>query len=96
VYTSERDQDFVHGIIHKELIHGIFRNEIRDMLVSVAHQLAQECDAIILGCIELPLILNENCGIKVVVTTRILAHAALDFANHIGELTSPLQSCSHF
>lgn len=81
VYTSERDQDFVHGIIQKELIHGIFRNEMRDMLVSVAHQLAPKCDAIILGCTELPLVLNEeNCGIKVVDTTRILAHAALDFA----------------
>jgi aspartate racemase len=41
----------------------------------------QNCDAIILGCTELPLLLNEeNCGIKVVDTTRILAHAALDFA----------------
>jgi aspartate racemase len=81
VYTPERDQDFFHGIIQKELIRGIFRNECRDMLVSVANQLAQKCDAIILGCTELPLILNEeNCGIKVVDTTRIQAHAALDFA----------------
>jgi aspartate racemase len=81
VYTSEREQDLVHGIIQKELIRGIFRNEIRDMLVVVANQLAPKCDAIILGCTELPLVLNEeNCGIKVVDTTRILAHAALDFA----------------
>lgn len=81
IYACERDQNFVHGIIQKEVIRGIFRDEIRDMLVSVAHQLAQKCDAIILGCTELPLVLNEeNYGIKVVDTTSIVAHAALDVA----------------
>ncbi|KAJ5359234.1 Aspartate racemase [Penicillium cataractarum] len=81
VYTSESEQDRVHDIIQTELIRGIFRNETRNELVGIAQQLAPKCDAIILGCTELPLILDEeNCGIKVVDTTRNLAHAALDFA----------------
>ncbi|OOQ87792.1 hypothetical protein PEBR_16529 [Penicillium brasilianum] len=81
VYTSELEQDRVNDIIHTELICGIFLNETRNELVGIANRLAAKCDAIILGCTELPLILDEeNCGIQVVDTTRILAHTALDFA----------------
>ncbi|CEO59089.1 hypothetical protein PMG11_03777 [Penicillium brasilianum] len=81
VYTSEWEQDRVNDIIHTELVRGIFLNETRNELVGIAKRLAPNCDAIILGCTELPLILDEeNCGIKVVDTTRNLAHAALDFA----------------
>ncbi|KAJ5450316.1 uncharacterized protein N7458_006765 [Penicillium daleae] len=81
VYTSESERDLVHDIIQTELIRGIYSKQTCDTLVSIASRLVPKCDAIILGCTELPLILNEeNCGIKVVDTTRILAHAALDFA----------------
>ncbi|KAJ5167373.1 uncharacterized protein N7482_006154 [Penicillium canariense] len=81
VYPSESDQDLVHDIIQTQLVCGIFLDETRDKLVRIAKQLAPHCDAIILGCTELPLILNEeNCMIKVVDTTRILSHAALDLA----------------
>jgi aspartate racemase len=81
VYISELEQDRVNDIIQTELVRGIFLNETRNELVDIAKRLAPKCDAIILGCTELPLILDEeNCGIQVVDTTRILAHTALDFA----------------
>ncbi|KAJ5126671.1 hypothetical protein N7448_007450 [Penicillium atrosanguineum] len=81
VYVPDAEQDLVHDVIQNELIKGIFTDQTRDDLVLVAKQLAPHCDAIVLGCTELPLILNEgNCQIKVVDTTRILSHAALDLA----------------
>lgn len=81
VYALDAEQDYVHDAIQNELIKGIFTAQTRDGLVLVAKQLAPQCDAIILGCTELPLVLTEeNCQIKVVDTTRILSHAALDFA----------------
>ncbi|CAF1419665.1 unnamed protein product [Adineta steineri] len=40
-----------------------------------------DCDAIILGCTELPIVYNEdNLGKPVVDTTRLLAHYALQLA----------------
>ncbi|KAJ5676653.1 uncharacterized protein N7477_002286 [Penicillium maclennaniae] len=79
VYIPDVEQDYVHDVIQNELIKGIFTEQTRDGLILVAKQLAPRCDAIVLG--ELPLILSEeDCEIKVVDTTRILSHAALDFA----------------
>lgn len=81
VYSPDADQDFVHDTIQNELICGIFRDETVDRLVRIAKDLAKQCDAIILGCTELPLVLNEeNCETKCVDTTRLLSHAALDVA----------------
>jgi aspartate racemase len=41
-----------------------------------------ECDAVILGCTELPIVYNENnLGKPVVDTTRLLAHYALKLAS---------------
>jgi aspartate racemase len=81
VYVPDAEQDYVHDAIQNELIKGIFTDQTRDGLVLIAKQLAPQCDAIVLGCTELPLILTEeNCQIKVVDTTRVLSHAALDFA----------------
>jgi aspartate racemase len=40
-----------------------------------------QCDAVILGCTELPEVYNaENIGMPVIDTTRLLAHQALDHA----------------
>ncbi|KAJ5774983.1 hypothetical protein N7457_009879 [Penicillium paradoxum] len=81
VYVSDSDQAIVMHAIEKELVQGIFLEETTNKLVRIAKDLATRCDAIILGCTELPLVLGEeNCGIKVVDTTRLLSHAALDFA----------------
>lgn len=81
VYAPAADQEFVHDKIQNELICGVFLDETRDKLVQIAQRLASQCDAIILGCTELPLVLTEgNCRAKCVDTTRLLSHAALDLA----------------
>ncbi|KXG49366.1 Aspartate racemase [Penicillium griseofulvum] len=81
VYASDIDQTIVMDAILHELINGIFLEKTTGELVRIAKELATRCDGIILGCTELPLVLTEqNCGIDVVDTTRLLSHAALDFA----------------
>ncbi|KAJ5382335.1 Aspartate racemase [Penicillium concentricum] len=81
VYASDTDQAIVMDAILHELINGTFLEKTSSELVRIAKELATRCDGIILGCTELPLILTEqNCGIEVVDTTRLLSHAALDFA----------------
>ncbi|CAG8909788.1 unnamed protein product [Penicillium egyptiacum] len=81
VYVSDTDQAIVMDAILNELASGIFLETTISELVRISKELATRCDAIILGCTELPLILTEeNCGAEVVDTTRLLSHAALDFA----------------
>jgi len=42
---------------------------------------ADSCDAVVLGCTELPLVLNDgNCALPTLDSTRLLARAALDRA----------------
>ncbi|MFA7667596.1 MAG: amino acid racemase [Burkholderiaceae bacterium] len=81
VYPSAADQDAMMKIIYHELIRGIFTDASRQQLEDITKRLAVNCDAVVLGCTELPLVLTEEaCGTKLVDTTRILAHAALDRA----------------
>ncbi|KAJ5158140.1 uncharacterized protein N7500_007791 [Penicillium coprophilum] len=81
VYASDTDQVIIMDAILHELVNGTVLENTRRELVRIAKELATRCDGIILGCTELPLVLTEqNCGIEVVDTTRLLSHAALDFA----------------
>ncbi|MBM4790637.1 amino acid racemase [Streptomyces sioyaensis] len=81
VYPSDEDQDAVSGIISNELTKGVFLDESRRVLESVAHRVEREVDAILLGCTELPLVMNaEGFEVPCVDTTRLLSHAALDMA----------------
>ena len=75
--TTERSE--IHRIIMEELVYGVFKSE------SVAcHQRVIErmkgtgCDAVILGCTEIPLIINDaNSPLPTLDSTRLLARAAL-------------------
>lgn len=72
----------VNRIIFEELVHGDFRPSSIEYLQNVIERLKQRgCDAVILGCTELPLVLNdENSPLPVLDSTRLLARAALDYA----------------
>ena len=72
--AAERDE--IHRIIMEELIYGIFKPEGVAYCAKVAGRMS--CDAVILGCTELPLILNDsNCALPTLDSTRLLARAAL-------------------
>jgi len=76
---DQADRDRVARIIMDELVYGRFEPDSVRALQAVARRLANAgCDAVVLGCTELPLVLDEaGCGLPVLDSTRILARAAL-------------------
>ena len=79
---SEVFREEINTIIIKELVNGIFREESRLYLNDVTNDLkAKGCDAVVLGCTELPLIVRpEECPLPTLDSTRLLARAALSKA----------------
>ena len=75
--AAERER--VNEIIFKELVNGIFPEASRLYLNEVAGGLkARGCDAVVLGCTELPLIVRpEDTPLPTLDSTRLLARAAL-------------------
>lgn len=69
-------------IIMDELVYGEFKPESVARLQGIVERLRNAgCDAVVLGCTELPLVLNDgNCALPTLDSTRILARAALSRA----------------
>ena len=69
----------IHRIIMDELVYGIFRPEGAEYLQRTIERMKGEgCDAVVLGCTELPLIVNDgNSALPTLDSTRLLARAAL-------------------
>jgi aspartate racemase len=72
----------INRIIMDELVPGIFKPEAVKYFQSVMSRLKdQGCDAVILGCTEIPLIMNDaNSPLPTLDSTRLLARAALQYA----------------
>jgi aspartate racemase len=68
----------IDDIIMDELVNGIFSDESRKYFQQVIARLAQEgCDAVVLGCTEIPLIIDDSSSpLPTLDSTRILARAA--------------------
>ena len=73
------DRERINEIIFKELVNGIFPETSRLYLNEVAGELkARGCDAVVLGCTELPLIVRpDDTPLPTLDSTRLLARAAL-------------------
>jgi aspartate racemase len=69
-------------IIMDELVPGIIRPESVAVFQQVIGQLKERgCDAVVLGCTEIPLIIGDgNSALPVLDSTRLLARAALQRA----------------
>lgn len=69
----------INRIIMEELVYGIFKPEAVAYFQRVIGQMKDEaCDAVVLGCTEIPLILNDsNSPLPTLDSTRLLARAAL-------------------
>jgi aspartate racemase len=69
----------INTIIFKELVNGIFTEESRLYFNEVMEELKQRgCDAAVLGCTEIPLIVRpEDAPLPTLDSTRLLARAAL-------------------
>jgi aspartate racemase len=66
-------------IIMTELVYGVFKPESVEYFQAVIGRLKGEgCDAVVLGCTEIPLILSDaNSPLPTLDSTRLLARAAL-------------------
>jgi aspartate racemase len=74
---AERDE--INRIIFEELVRGVFQPQAVSYFQRVIARLKDEgCDAVVLGCTEIPLIMNDgNSALPTLDSTRLLARAAL-------------------
>ena len=77
-----KDRERINTIIFNELVYGIFSSEARAYLNDVIGDLKnQGCDAVVLGCTEIPLLVSqEKSPLPTLDSTRLLARAALEKA----------------
>jgi aspartate racemase len=73
------ERDELHRIIMEELVYGIFKPEAIAYVQGVTDRLKRAgCDAVILGCTEFPLIIDDTTSsLPTLDSTRLLARAAL-------------------
>ncbi|MCK4473124.1 MAG: aspartate/glutamate racemase family protein, partial [Anaerolineae bacterium] len=73
------DREVVNDVIYDELVAGQVRDESRARFVAIVEKLAARgAEGVILGCTEIPLLVNEaDAGIPLFDTTAIHAEAAL-------------------
>jgi aspartate racemase len=72
----------INSIIFEELVNGLFRDSSRQLFVEAIEQLAARgCDAVVLGCTEIPLLIAQSDSpLPVLDSTRLLARAAVRHA----------------
>jgi aspartate racemase len=76
---DEGDREKIDTIIFTELVNGIFPEGSRLYFNDVFRKLKERgCDAVVLGCTEIPLIVDpDDCPLPTLDSTRLLARAAL-------------------
>jgi aspartate racemase len=75
--AAEREE--INRIIMEELVYGVFKPEaVAYHQKVIARMKTEGCDAVVLGCTETPLIINDsNSSLPTLDSTRLLARAAL-------------------
>jgi len=75
--AAEREE--INRIIFDELVYGVFKPESIAYFQKVIRRMKHDgCDAVILGCTEIPLIMSDsNSPLPTLDSTRLLARAAL-------------------
>jgi aspartate racemase len=82
VHPGSEDALEMHHIIMDQLVYGVFKPQATALFQELFRRFkAEGCDAVVLGCTEIPLIMSdENSPIRVLDSTRLLARAALRHA----------------
>ena len=83
------DRERVQSIIFDELVRGVVKDSSRrDFAAVVTRLAAQGSDAVVLGCTELPMLLDDSTSpLPTLDSTRLLARAAVAVA--LGEVPLP-------
>lgn len=79
---SKKDQEMIHRIIVEELVRGRIKEDSRRQYLEIIGKMQKEgVEGIILGCTEIPLLIQEkHCVLPLFDTTAIHAEAALQCA----------------
>jgi aspartate racemase len=79
VRPAASEREAVNRIIMDELVYGIFTDEAIASFQRIFERMkAEGCDAVVLGCTEIPLIMTDsNSPLPTLDSTRLLARAAL-------------------
>ncbi len=79
VRPNSIEREEINRIIMDELVYGVFKPEAVAYFQQVIARLKDEgCDAVVLGCTEIPLLMNDlNSPLATIDSTRLLARAAL-------------------
>jgi aspartate racemase len=82
VRPRDDERDAIDRIIMDELVYGIFQPEAVSYFQRVIVRMKEQgCDAVVLGCTEIPLLMNDsNSPLPTLDSTRLLARAALKHA----------------
>ena len=82
ITPSEADMDFVHDVIFSELCAGVFKEESRKRFQEImAYMVEAGAEGIILGCTEIPLLVEQrHASVKLYDTTQLHALAAVERA----------------
>ena len=82
VIPNEEDRQIVHDVIYNELCKGEVSDSSREKYIAIIEKLKDEgAGGIILGCTEIPLLLEQNdTSVPLFDTTYIHAVAAAEFA----------------
>ena len=82
IVPTKEERDIVNRVLWENVIPGNPTAETTQEVVNVLKQLKDRgCDAVILGCTELPIIITEaNSPLPSIDTTRLLAKKALEVA----------------
>jgi aspartate racemase len=79
---NEEDREKIDAVIFRELVNGVFPEKSRLFFNAVIQKLKDRgCDAVVLGCTEIPLLVDPaDCPLPTLDSTRLLAEAALEKA----------------
>jgi aspartate racemase len=79
VRANATEREAINRIIFEELVNGVFTLEAVTYFQRVIERMKREgCDAVVLGCTEIPLIMSDaNSPLPTLDSTRLLARAAL-------------------
>jgi aspartate racemase len=79
VKPDAEERRAIDRIIYDELVNGMFTSDAVTCFQRIIERMKGEgCDAVVLGCTEIPLIMNEqNSPLPTLDSTRLLARAAL-------------------
>ncbi|MFS4491952.1 aspartate/glutamate racemase family protein [Maribacter sp. 2308TA10-17] len=82
IIPSKEDREVVHQVIYTELAKGIISEDSKKQYLEIIEKSESEgAEGVILGCTEIPLLIQpEDCDIPVFDTTKIHAQAAVSFA----------------